>query len=147
MSKLTEKETENKLSNWSTFDNILFISVFILVVAFWIWFTIFCVKNYKVDIAAAEIEKEQRIAACELVREFVENKSVVDVKCERHIFGHQDDVYDFTVTVEGPEGQSETKTFTDYHYIVLDSTDTFWHINVTKDGYIEIYEPKVYTSN
>ena len=124
MGKLTEKETENKLSNWSTFDNILFISVFILVIVFWIWFTIWCVKGYKMDIAAAETAKEQRIAACELVREFVENKSVVNVECERHIFGHQDDVYNFTVTVEGPEGQSETKTFTDYQYIVFEDTET-----------------------
>lgn len=146
MSESVETKTENKTNNVSVLDNVLFIVIVVFVIAFFVWFIVFNVKSYKADMSAAEIVKEQRIAASELVREFVENKSVVDVECERYMFVHQDDVYDFTVTVEDSDGHSETKTFIAYPYVVLDSTDTFWHIDITKDGRIKIYEPKVYIS-
>ena len=150
MSKSTEAETENKTRKISASDKILFTLFIFSFITFIVLFTSgwssFEERREKA-MAEYDAKAEQRIAASELVREFVKDKSVIDVEYEHNReFFNENDAYDFTVTVENSDGQSETKTFKGYCYRVWDSTDTCWHIDISDYGCITIYRPQTYTS-
>ena len=124
-------------------DNILtMVSIalgFMFGIAFWVFFIIFAVN-------ACRAEKEERIERANVVREFVEDKSIIDADIPyRHIL-NSDTGYDMTITVMDSDGNLETRTFEEYQYTMLDSTDDHWHITITDGGYITVYEPLNYTS-
>lgn len=144
MNKPIENKTENKTRKISISGIILFIFSSMIVIGLWIWLWTSGMEKHEKTMAEYDAKTKQQITESELVREFVEDKSIVDVEYDHYRTSDAD--YDFTVTVEDSEGHSETKTFKGYCYKVLNSTDTYWHIDISDYGYITIHRPQIYTS-
>lgn len=126
-----------------TKDTILTMASIILGCAFGIAFWVFFISLFVSD---ARTQKEERIERANVVREFVEDKSIIEADIPyRHILNNGPG-YDMTITVMDSDGNLETKTFEEYKYAMSSSTDEHWHIDVTSDGYITVYTPLVYTS-